>query len=207
MHSSTAPRSTTLTLAPSPWLRPLAVLVALALSFLISARGADAELKSEWKFGGTLTRAIMSLPVAGSVLGDAGGYAGLPSVVQPTYPGGSLGDLFSRPGLVGGFAAGFLGSGVLGLLFGHGVVGELTGIAAALGLIFQLALIAMLARLIWTWWRDDRVDAFDVSPRRLADAYGRARNGALPNIDADESDAALGAGEGDPLPATEHLRS
>ena len=63
--------------------------------------------------------------------------------------------MFNRGDLIGGFAAGFLGSGVIGLLFGHGVVGELGGVASVLGLLFQLALIAMLARLIWTWWHDD----------------------------------------------------
>ena len=99
-----------------------------------------------------------------------------PFAAQPPHPGGSLGDLFNRGDLIGGFAAGFLGSGVIGLLFGHGVVGELSGVAPVLGLLFQLALIAMLVRLIWTWWHDDAGDAFaELSPRQLADAYGHAR--------------------------------
>ena len=98
-----------------------------------------------------------------------------PDVAQPSYQGGSLGDLFSRPGLIGGFAAGFLGSGVIGVLFGHGAIGELSGIASILGLMFQLTLLVMLARLIWTWWRDDTADAFaNLSPRQLADAYGHS---------------------------------
>ena len=104
-----------------------------------------------------------------------------PHAAQPT--GGSLGGLFNRPGVVGGFSAGFLGAGVLGLVFGHGMTSELTGAASVLGLIFQVTLILMLARLFWGWWRADRSTAFaDMSPRQLADAYGRLRNEAQPDI-------------------------
>jgi hypothetical protein len=178
--------------------------VALTLGLFISAEGADARLKSEWKFGGSLA-GLMSLPFGSAILGDdfvgSGGTgevsdnAILPSVAQPT--GGSLEGLFSRPGLVGGFSAGFLGAGVLGLVFGHSMTGELTGGAAFLGLIFQVTLILMLARLFWTWWRADRTAAFaDMSPRQLADAYGRLRNEALPDIDL-RADSGLGSGLGE----------
>jgi hypothetical protein len=187
------------------------MLTALTMSLFISAEGADARLKSEWKFGGSLAR-FMSLPFSTTVLGNdmigesfsGGGATGdvtdtgnalLPQVAQPT--GGSLGGLFSRPGVVGGFSAGFLGAGVLGLVFGHGMTSELTGAASFLGLIFQITLILILARLFWTWWRADRSAAFaDMSPRQLADAYGRLRNEALPDIDAVEvelSEAKTGA--------------
>jgi hypothetical protein len=183
------------------WFRSLAMLTALTMSLFISAEGADARLKSEWKFGGSLAR-FMSLPFSTTVLGNdmisesfSGdgatgdvadtGNALLPQVAQPT--GGSLGGLFNRPGVVGGFSAGFLGAGVLGLVFGHGMTSELTGAASFLGLIFQISLILILARLFWTWWRADRSAAFaDMSPRQLADAYGRLRNEALPDIDAVE---------------------
>lgn len=187
------------------------MLTALMMSLFISAEGADARLKSEWKFGGSLAR-FMSLPFSTAVLGNdmigesfsGGGATGdladtgnalLPQVAQPT--GGSLGGLFNRPGVVGGFSAGFIGAGVLGLVFGHGMTSELTGAASFLGLIFQITLILILARLFWTWWRADRSAAFaDMSPRQLADAYGRLRNEALPDIDAVEvelSDAKTGA--------------
>jgi hypothetical protein len=181
--------------------------VALTFSLFISVDGADARLKSEWKFGGSLAR-LISLPFGSALLGnsifddvvDASASVGdtslssannamRPSAAQPT--GGSLGGLFNRPGLVGGFSAGFLGAGVLGIVFGHGMTSELTGAASFLGLIFQVTLILMLARLFWTWWRVDRSATFgDMSPRELADAYGRLRNEALPDI---EREAALGS--------------
>jgi hypothetical protein len=178
------------------WLRSLAIFMAMTLSLLVSAEGADARLKSEWKFGGSLARFI-SLPFGSSFLdvdatgdgsaGDSEESILLPVAAQPT--GGSLGGLFNRPGLAGGFSAGFLGAGVLGLVFGHGVTSQLTGPASVLGLVFQLTLIVMLARLFWTWWRADRSAAFaEMSPRQLADAYGRLRNQALPDIDIDSDD-------------------
>jgi len=108
------------------------------------------------------------------------------NAAPPTYPGGSHGGSFNRPGLVGGFAAGFLGTGVVGLLFGHGMFGGLSGFPAVLGLLFQLSLLAMLARLIWSWWRVGSVATVpDLSPRQLADAYERSRNVVLPDIDMD----------------------
>jgi predicted lipid-binding transport protein (Tim44 family) len=94
--------------------------------------------------------------------------------------------LFSRPGLLGGFAAGFLGAGVFGLLFGHGMIGELTGLPSVLGLVFQFTLLVAFAWLIWAWWRADKSAAVaGLSPRQLADAYGRERDAVLPEIGAD----------------------
>jgi hypothetical protein len=165
------------------WLRSLATLAVLVLGLLTWSEDGDARAE------GGLSLAEQSVL----------GFARLaefdnPSpadVTQPTYHGGSLGGLFNRPGLIGGFAAGFLGAGVVGVLFGHGMVGELTGFPAVLGLLFQLTLLGMLGRLIWSWWRLDSVaTAPDLSPRQLADAYERSRNETLPDIDADyESDA------------------
>ena len=183
----------TAVLVQSPLLRSMALLAALLASLVFSAEGADARLKSEWKFGGSLAGKLMSLPGASAWLGDGADFDSsvvpgilpelLPIAAQPV--GGSLGQLFGRRGLVGGFAAGFLGAGLLGVLFGHGIYGELNGIVSVIGLVFQLALIAMLGRLIWSWWRVDRASSYaDLSPRQLADAYGRAHHEALPAINS-----------------------
>lgn len=109
-----------------------------------------------------------------------------PCAAQPAYPAGSLGGLFSRPGLIGGFAAGFLGAGIFGLLFGHGVIGELSGVPSVLGLLFQFALLVAFGWLIWGWWRADRAAAVaQLSPRELADAYRREREAVLPELGSD----------------------
>jgi hypothetical protein len=162
------------------WLRSLATLAALMLGLLMWTEDADARAERGSGLAGSAAFAALGFSRLVTLDNSLPAYA-----AQPTYPGGSLGDLFNRPGLIGGFAAGFLGAGALGLVFGHGMIGELSGFPSILGLLFQLALLSMLGRLIWSWWRADRAAAIaDLSPRQLADAYGRSRNEVLPDIDA-----------------------
>jgi hypothetical protein len=168
--------------------RSLAGFAVLAFAVLVSAESADARLEDSMFIGGAAQRTAVSRP-AGILVAAAGTdhpATGLQS--------GSLGGLFNRPGVLGGFAGGFLGSGVLGLTFGYGVIGGLGGPASYLGLLFQLALIAMLGRLIWTWWNGRHVPTFaGLSPRQLADPYLRTRNDLPPGMgappDADDADA------------------
>jgi hypothetical protein len=170
----------TQSIAPARLLPSLATVLALVLGLLAWTSDADARLDSAFGFADGVNAASSVVYDTVAAFDDSL----LPQAAQPTYQGGSLGDLFSRRGVIGGFAAGFIGSGVIGLLFGHGMVGELSGVASLLGLTFQFALLVMLGRLIWTWWRDDRAGAFaNLSPRQLADAYGHARHEVLPDID------------------------
>jgi predicted lipid-binding transport protein (Tim44 family) len=56
-------------------------------------------------------------------------------------------------GLLGGLAAGFIGAGLFGMLFGHGFMGGMGGFASILGLLLQVALVVIVARLAWAWWQ------------------------------------------------------
>jgi len=166
------------------WLRSLAAFAALVVALLLCAEDAEARLEGGSSPAASTARTFMSPPVA----------APAPVIMAALdHPmtgqqSGSLGGLFNRPGLLGGFAAGFLGAGLLGLLFGRGLFGGLGGVASFLGLIFQLALIVMLGRLIWTWWNGRNLPAFaGLSPRQLADPYLRSRNELLPGIGASPS--------------------
>ena len=97
------------------------------------------------------------------------------SMSQPGQPGAlaqrpaPTGGFFNRPGFfgggfLGGMFAGFLGAGLLGMLFGHGLFGGLGGFASILGLILQVALIVIVARLIWNWWQRRNQPAFAGGP-------------------------------------------
>ena len=166
------------------WLRSLAAFAALAVALLLGAEDADARLEGGPNLSQSTEGALLAPPLDAPALAVIAANDHV-TAGSSSYPGGSLGGLFNRPGLLGGFAAGFLGSGVIGVLFGHGAIGELSGIASILGLMFQLTLLVMLARLIWTWWRDDTADAFaNLSPRQLADAYGHMRHEVLPDVDS-----------------------
>ena len=169
------------------WLRSLATFAALAVALLLWAEDADARLEGTPSVGKSAAGAFLTpqvvAPAVALIAANDHATAG-----SSSYPGGSLGGLFSRPGVLGGFAAGFLGSGVLGLLFGHGLIGELGSVASVLGLGFQLALIALLCWLIWTWWSGRNAPAFaGLSPRQLADPYLRSRHELLPDIEAPPS--------------------
>ena len=166
------------------WLRSLAAFAAMAVALLLWAEDADARLENGPSLAKSTEGALLSPPVAAPTLAVIAANDHV-TAGSSSYPGGSLGGLFNRPGLLGGFAAGFLGSGILGLLFGHGLVGELGSMASVLGLVFQLALIALLCRLIWTWWSGRNAPAFaGLSPRQLADPYLRSRHEFLPEIEA-----------------------
>jgi len=161
------------------WLRPLVAVLFFTFGLLVSAEEADARLARDARLAEGARAIGLNQP---ALAADQEKIS--PCAAQPAYPAGSLGDLFSRPGLIGGFAAGFLGAGIFGLLFGHGVIGELSGVPSFLGLIFQFALLFALGWLIRAWWRADKA-ATVASPRQLADAYERARNETLPDLAAD----------------------
>ena len=83
-----------------------------------------------------------------------------------TQPGSAapIGQTAIRPGffgggLFGGIAAGFLGAGLFGLLFGQGFFGGMAGFASILGLLVQVLLVVIVARLIFAWWQRRNMSA------------------------------------------------
>lgn len=79
-----------------------------------------------------------------------------------TYPGG-----FGR-GFFGGLMGGFLGAGLLGLLFGHGLFGGLGGGFSFIGLLLQIGLIYLIVRF-----------ALNFFGNRQAALYGAPQAGAF----------------------------
>ncbi len=53
-----------------------------------------------------------------------------------------------------GFAMGLIGAGLFGLLTGGSLFGGLSGIAGFLGLLLQVALIALVVRLVWGFFKN-----------------------------------------------------
>lgn len=102
---------------------------------------------------------------------------------QGTRPGlfGGLGG-----GLLGGLAAGFLGAGLFGLLTGSGFLAGMGGFASFLGLLLQIGLIVVVARLLFLWWQRRS------QPAPLAAYAGRAPANLLRRDDAHNFDRAGG---------------
>jgi hypothetical protein len=180
------------------WVRSVARLTAL-LALLFGADDLDVRATNGLNYGGGSSAFISIANAATIMTSDA------PSRAAPlNNSGGTLSELFSRGGWLGGFAAGFLGSGVLGVLFGRGLIGGLGGVASYVGLLCQIVLLVMLCRLIWTLWRGSHMaGAAALSPRQLADPYLRSRDEFHSGFDAGGSgspaiERETGAGSAEP---------
>jgi predicted lipid-binding transport protein (Tim44 family) len=77
---------------------------------------------------------------------------------------------FGMGGMLGGLAAGFLGAGLFGMLFGNGFMSGMAGFAGFLGMMLQIGLVVVLGMLAWRWYQ-----------RRNQPAYAQATAGAGPN--------------------------
>jgi len=84
--------------------------------------------------------------------------------------------------LFGGLAAGFLGAGLFGLLFGHGFFGGMGGFASLLGLALQIVLMIFVVRLIAAWWQRRHTPAYAVA--HPATGYGSAGLGGTMGVSA-----------------------
>jgi len=141
--------------------RVLTALAIVAASTGLLASGADARIGGGLSLGSRGSRTF-SAPPPTSTMPSASPMQR--SVTQPNFgnprPGFTPGGFFGRSGFWGGLAAGFLGAGLFGLLFGHGFFGGVFGLVSFLGLIFQLGLVALAAMFLWRWFQRRNEPAF-----------------------------------------------
>ena len=146
--------------------------VTLALGMLVST--ADARVGGGASAGSRGTRTFSAPPSTSTAPNTAAPIQR--SITQPSRPtvgaGASSPGFFGR-GLLGGLAAGFLGAGLFGLLFGHGMFGGLGGggFASVIGLILQIGLVVLIGRFLWSMWAR-RQQAAVASGPSLRDAPG-----------------------------------
>jgi predicted lipid-binding transport protein (Tim44 family) len=124
--------------------------VTLALGMLAST--ADARVGGGFSMGSRGSRTFSAPPMTRTAPNAASPMQR--SITQPSSQpraGTSSPGFFGR-GLLGGLAAGFLGAGLFGLLFGYGMFGGLGGFASVLGLILQIGIVVLIARFLWSMW-------------------------------------------------------
>lgn len=142
---------------PRGLVQTLALAVALAFPLLIVAvSAADARAGRGGSFGSRGSRTF-STPAPTPTAPNAAQPFNR-TITQPGTPArapAATGGMFNRPGMgmLGGFAAGFLGAGLLGMLFGNGLFGGLGSLSSILGLLLQIGLIVLLVRFAMSWWR------------------------------------------------------
>src|SRR6266568_8356389 len=148
-------------------IRPLLAFVAVAAALVLVIADANARAGGGFSSGSrgsrtftappsTTTAPNAAAPTQRTITQPGKSTAGAPAAAS----GGLFGGFFNRPGLLGGLAAGFLGAGLFGLLFGHGLFGGLGGLASIFGLLLQVALIFFVARLIWGWYQRRHAPAY-----------------------------------------------
>ena len=140
----------------------IAVALALALPTVLAISSADARVGGGFSSGSRGSRTFSAPPSTSTAPGTAQPFNR--TFTQPGNPntgaqsGGLFnrgGGFFNRPGggLLGGLAAGFLGAGLFGMLFGGGMFSGIGGFSSILGLILQIVLIVFLVRLAMSWWQ------------------------------------------------------
>jgi predicted lipid-binding transport protein (Tim44 family) len=133
----------------------VAVALALALPIAASLAPADARIGGGLSSGSRGSRSFSMPPSTSTAPGTASPFSR--SFSQPGTPGygANSGGFFNRPGrgLLGGFAAGFLGAGLFGLLFGGSLFGGLGGLSSLFGLILQIGLVVLVVRFAMSWWQ------------------------------------------------------
>src|ERR1700744_4805692 len=136
-------------------LRPLAIVLSLALPLVVAVSSADAGIGDGLSSGSRGARTFSAPPSTSTAPSTAQPFNR--TITQPGSPGLGTGGggFFNRPGmgLFGGLAAGFLGAGLLGMLFGGGMFGGIGGFSSIIGLILQIGLIVLLVRFAMSWWQ------------------------------------------------------
>ena len=136
----------------------IAVVLSLALPLMLAISSADARIGGGGSSGSRGGRTFSAPPSTSTAPGAAQPLnrtmtqPGSPGVGAPAAAGGGF---FNRPGMgmLGGLAAGFLGAGLLGMLFGGGMFSGLGGLSSIFGLILQIGLIIIVVRLAMAWWQ------------------------------------------------------
>ena len=130
-----------------------AVALALALPTALAVSHADARAGGGFSSGSRGMRTFSAPPATNTAPSVARPFDRTMTPNTPSYAPRPSGGFFGRPGLLGGLAAGFLGAGLFGMLFGGGLFGGLGGFSSLLGLLLQVVLIVIVARLAMGWWR------------------------------------------------------
>jgi predicted lipid-binding transport protein (Tim44 family) len=157
----------------------IAVTLALAVPLAAAISPADARIGGGFGSGSRGARTFSAPPSTSTAPSVAQPFNR--TITQPNSPGlgTPAGGFFNRPGrgLFGGLAAGFLGAGLLGMLFGGGLFGGLGGFSSILGLLLQIGLIVFLVRMAMSWWQRRQAPAYAGGPMSGLGAQASFRSG------------------------------
>jgi predicted lipid-binding transport protein (Tim44 family) len=164
--------------------KAMAVILSLALPTVLAVSAADARIGGGSSSGSRGTRTFSAPPSTSTAPGTASPFNR--TMTQPGYNGGGYsapagrGLFGGRGGMLGGLAAGFLGAGLLGMLFGGGLFSGIGGFSSILGLLLQIVLIVFVARMAMAWWQRRNQPAYAGNTSPLAPgSQPNARSGMM----------------------------
>jgi predicted lipid-binding transport protein (Tim44 family) len=140
----------------------MAVVLSVAMPLMLAVSAADARVGGGSSSGSRGNRTFSAPPSTSTAPNAAQPFnrtmtqPGSPGMAGPAAAGAAAkGGFFNRPGMgmLGGLAAGFLGAGLLGMLFGGGMFSGLGGISSIIGLLLQVGLVIIVVRLAMSWWQ------------------------------------------------------
>jgi predicted lipid-binding transport protein (Tim44 family) len=177
------------------------VVLSLAIPLAMAISSADARVGGGGSSGSRGSKTFSAPPSTATSPGTAQpmnrtfAQPGSPGMGAPAAAGAAKGGFFNRPGMgmLGGLAAGFLGAGLLGMLFGGGALGGLGGISSIIGLVLQIGLILIVVKLAMSWWQRRHTPA-------AAYANSPAAGAAPPQGGGFGSGMGFGLGSSSPAP-------
>jgi predicted lipid-binding transport protein (Tim44 family) len=141
--------------------RAFAIVLSLAVPTVMAISEADARAGGGFGSGSRGSRtysappSTQTAPSAAQPMNRTFSQPGSPTMGAPAAA--NTGGFFNRPGMgrtvLGGLAAGFLGAGLFGMLFGGGLFSGLGGLSSIIGLLLQIGLIVLVVRLAMLWWQ------------------------------------------------------
>jgi predicted lipid-binding transport protein (Tim44 family) len=163
-------------------IRSVFALLALATALTFMAADVQARVGGGSSGGSRGSRTFSAPPATSTAPNSAAPIQR--TITQPGRPAavGQAAGAAARPGffgsgLLGGLAAGFIGAGLFGMLFGHGMFSNMGGLASILGLVLQVGLVVIVARLAWAWWQRRQTPAFAGPAAPVAHQYEAAGSG------------------------------
>ncbi|MBN9005248.1 MAG: TIM44-like domain-containing protein [Rhizobiales bacterium] len=144
-------------------IKTFAIVLSLALPVMMVVSAADARIGGGRSYGSRGSHTYSAPPVTRTAPNAARPFDR--TMTQPSRPNVGApagGGFFNRPGMgmLGGLAAGFLGAGLFGMLFGHGLFGGLGGLSSLFGLLLQIGLIVLVVRFAMSWWQRRNAPAY-----------------------------------------------
>jgi predicted lipid-binding transport protein (Tim44 family) len=136
-----------------PFRKVAAGCAAVVLAFALSAAAVDAKPGRGSSVGNRGAKTDMSVPSTPTAPRAANPQAAPPTAMPGRPAAAAAAAQAAKPSMMStmakGFAMGLIGAGLFGLLTGNGLFGGLSGFMGFLGLLLQVALIAIAIRLVW----------------------------------------------------------